>query len=888
MHFLRHLVLAAGLAAGAQAQMPAPQPGPATLPPARAAELRRLVDGLTVTPRVLVVGMHPDDAPTELLAWLARGRHIETAYLSVTRGEAGKNENGPEMGSTLGAVRVREALAARRIDGARQFFTQAYDFGPARSADEVFKIWVRDSIVGDIVTTIRSFRPQVIIGVFPDSITDGNAQHQALPILLDHAFTSSADPRRFPSKTFGMPWPVAKLYRHGPGIHIETAEVDRMLGVTYAELGRMARAQQRTQGLGDLRESPSTAFNLERIAARVDPEARDSALFGSVDTSFARLVAGADSIDRMALGRIASLADSARRTLDVEHPDGVVPLLAQVVRLALDVRRRAPHCRHPSMDARPAPGSVQPTCDAPRLDLDAAIDLVRERANAALMNAAGIQVETNADRELLAKSDTASVEVTITNRGRRSFAVFSVDLQGAVDPPQPRPGHAVTLAPDSALRIVTRVHDLETPRPWWITQRTADRYDDLGSPLDGIARGDLLPVPLTAPGPAIPEELRRASDVRILLDVDGATLAMSVGPALYRATDPRLGVQYRELAGISDVTFRFPRALQWVPVNKPFSRLLRVGVKSNTDLPKTLGIGKLAPPGVIVDAIPKEISVEPREQRDFAVPIRGTMTKARRLPFAIWGTDANGVTNQDGFQLIERDYLAPVRIFRNSGVWLKAVDVVIPPNLTVLYVPEGADDVRSALQEVGVQIREVAPDVLLTVNLSQVSTIVLAAHALERYPELAAQSGRLVQFVRNGGTLVIERGTSATASSPIMPWPITVAKVAEQVGRADAPVRALDPAARVLNWPNRITADDWNDWIMARAQDVPTTVDSRYTRVLEIHDPDAPENRNSILLARVGKGTVVYTTLTLDEQIGGGVSGALRLMVNLLSAGLTR
>ena len=203
MRLLRHVVIAAGLAAPALAQTP--KPGPAALPPTRAAELRRLVDGLTVTPRVLVVGMHPDDAPAELLAWLARGRHIETAYLSVTRGEAGRNENGNEMGSTLGAIRVREALAARRIDGARQFFTQAYDFGPARSADEVFKTWVRDSVVGDIVATIRSFRPQLIIGVYPDSITDGNAQHQALPILLDQAFTSSADPRRFPPKPFGMP-----------------------------------------------------------------------------------------------------------------------------------------------------------------------------------------------------------------------------------------------------------------------------------------------------------------------------------------------------------------------------------------------------------------------------------------------------------------------------------------------------------------------------------------------------------------------------------------------------------------------------------------------------------------------------------------------------------
>src|SRR5829696_699867 len=148
-----------------------------------ASELFRLVNGLTVTARVLVVGMHPDDEDSELIAWLSRGRNVETAYLSITRGEAGQNFGGDETGSLLGAVRTEEALAARRIDGAKQFYTRAYDFGFARDTNDALRHWHRDSIVGDVVAVIRSFRPHVIIAMLSDSASDGDGQHQSLALF---------------------------------------------------------------------------------------------------------------------------------------------------------------------------------------------------------------------------------------------------------------------------------------------------------------------------------------------------------------------------------------------------------------------------------------------------------------------------------------------------------------------------------------------------------------------------------------------------------------------------------------------------------------------------------------------------------------------------------
>src|SRR5690242_11139571 len=205
MH-VRHAIVALALtAAGALRPLQAQDRG--------AAALGQLVEGLPVAVRILVIGAHPDDEDTRLIAWLARGHHADVAYLSLTRGDGGQNLIGNELGEELGVIRTQELLAARRVDGAHQYFTRAYDFGFSKNTADTYAHWPHDSLLGDVVKVVRAFRPQVIVSVFSGTPRDGHGQHQVAGILAREVYDVAADTIRFPVRTYGPSWTPLKFYR---------------------------------------------------------------------------------------------------------------------------------------------------------------------------------------------------------------------------------------------------------------------------------------------------------------------------------------------------------------------------------------------------------------------------------------------------------------------------------------------------------------------------------------------------------------------------------------------------------------------------------------------------------------------------------------------------
>ncbi|MEA2763889.1 MAG: hypothetical protein QOK07_293 [Gemmatimonadaceae bacterium] len=298
--------------------------------------------------RVLWIGAHPDDEDTNLIAWLARGRNVETAYMSLTRGDGGQNLIGNELGDALGVIRTEELLAARRIDGAHQYFGREYDFGFSKTADETRTHWPQDSVLRDVITVMRAFRPHIVITTFSGTPRDGHGQHQISAIVAREAYNLAADTGRFPERVFGLPWRPLKFYRlarfspQDRTISINVGEYSPSLGLSYQEIAADSRSQHKSQGEGTLRRKGVQWDYLTREDSRVDapPANEEQSIFSGLDLSTLSVRDGRIAqpelafpieLEAVADRQVVALGDSAKINLAIYNRSTVpisVPAIA--------------------------------------------------------------------------------------------------------------------------------------------------------------------------------------------------------------------------------------------------------------------------------------------------------------------------------------------------------------------------------------------------------------------------------------------------------------------------------------------------------------------------------------------------------------------------------
>lgn len=447
------------------------------------AEIEESLRKLNELGTVLMIGAHPDDERTGVLAYFARGRHMRTGYLSVTRGEGGQNLIGSEQGAQLGMIRTQELLAARRIDGARQFFTRAIDFGFTRTADEALEMWGHDRILSDIVWVIREYRPDVVILCFTGTSRDGHGQHQASAILGREAYAAAADPARFPEQLrYVQPWQAKRMvessFNFGPNgpppgaqndrggrggregrggaraanpgrppaktigspLHADTGEFNPILGYSYEEIAGMSRSMHRSQGMGNL----GRAGQVDSEFAVIGGNAASKDLFDGIDTSWNRLEGGA------AIGAI--LADALRQ-FEPAHPEKALPLL---------------------MKARPLVAAISdPLAKAKLQELDEAI-----------VQSAGLWIEAQAREPEIAPGAQLTVTTTVINRSTTAMTLESARLEGMINEDLPVEPVKLPYNQTSAL-AATRPVPVSQPysQPYWLEEApTGD------TTLEGISR----------------------------------------------------------------------------------------------------------------------------------------------------------------------------------------------------------------------------------------------------------------------------------------------------------------------------------------------------------------------------------------------------------------
>ena len=868
-----------------------------------AAELDQAVRGLTSTARVLVIAAHPDDEDTQTIAYLARGKHVETAYLSLTRGDGGQNLIGNELGESLGAIRTGELLAARRVDGGRQYFTRAFDFGFSKNAEETATHWPRDSILDDVVTVIRAFRPHVIYSVFSGTRADGHGHHETAGIVARQAFDMAGDTVRFPVRRFGPAWEPFKFYRRGQGVTLDVNAHDPVLGRTFAAIAAESRSLHRSQGFAGValrsivpgadgdgrggrggRGGPFSGASLIREATRVNASvapADERSIFEGIDTTFNRLVIAAPVRVQDNLEGVGFKADSALAILNPRQPWQITREIARLAAAVQHVRSQMPRCAPRAQVARERVVGILPPCTRAELDLDASLETMDRRAGRALLAAAEIELDAVAASDLLAFGDSTQVSIAIMNHGRAAVTVTGVHVTGG-----PRDGfNEATLQPRTGMVVRQQVIGYPDLRSWWLGgSRTGGMFAYKTSPADGIARVSANSSDLVS-AVGISEEQRRMTNVRVALELAGVSVIVSAGPITFRAADPLLGVQDRPLGGVPPVTLEFDRNLEWMPAGKPIDRMLRLTVKSFSDVPRTFALRVVAPRELKVDSVPASVTIGAREQREIMVRLRGTL-KSGRYEFGAVGEYESGARFAEGFSPIVYPHIEPIYRYRTSGVYLQAVDVEIPARLTVAYVQGVGDDNAVYLRQLGIPVTVITSAELPQWDLSRFTTVVIGPRAFDASSALVTYAPRLMEYAKNGGTLVLQYQQVLNTTQAVLPFPMQWQQRAERVTVEEAPVTVLDPKAKVLNFPNRIGDDDWKDWVQERTLYMPSTIDPRYLTPLEMHDPDEPANKGAIVMTPVGKGTFVFTSLALFRQLPGAVPGSARLFVNLLSAGV--
>jgi LmbE family N-acetylglucosaminyl deacetylase len=785
---------------------------------------------------VLMIGAHPDDENTYLLAFYARGRHLRTAYLSATRGEGGQNLIGPERGELLGLIRTQELLAARRIDGAEQFFIRAIDFGYSKSAAETLEKWGREAVLSDMVWVIRRFRPDVIILRFSGTPRDGHGHHQASAMLGKEAFHAAADARRFPEQLRGVqPWRAKRLLwnlfgfspeqdraaAQTPGrLEVDAGRFDPVLGQSYAEIAARSRSMHRSQGFGTASRPGPSRHYLAHVAG--EPASRDA--FDGIDTSWNRLPGGA---------AVAPLLAEAVRSFQPHHPERTVPLLLR---------------------ARPLIAAIADERARRKLaELDEAVALCT-----------GLWLNAEADRPIAVPGARIQVRWTALNRSRFPMRLRGLEVEGM--------GSAANVDHQAALdynRPASGTVDRAVPgaqpysQPFWLMRpREGSRY--------AIERQEWI-------GPADQPPLLTA---RFHI-VAGSERIELQRPVRYRYVDPAEGERERPLVvapaaavNLADHALLFPAAAP-----RP------VSVEVHANVPQAAGdLRAVAAAGWGVQPAARAFRVAEAGQQqalEFSVTPPPADSFAELRASALLG----GSAVQAGMRVIAYPHIPAQTVFPEAAARLVRADVRVTAR-RIGYIVGAGDEMPAALRQLGCEVVLLGAADLEQRDLSGFDALVTGVRAYNVRPDLRANQPRLLQYVRGGGTLVVQYNVLDERLPPLGPYPFRVGR--QRVSVEEAPVTLLHPDHPLLRKPNRIIARDFEGWVQERGLYFAAQWDPRYQTVLASHDPGEPPHEGGILFARYGQGVYVFTGYSWFRQLPAGVPGAYRIFANLISAGRNR
>ncbi len=804
-----------------------------------AAGIRQGLERMEVTGSALFVAAHPDDENTAFLAWLANGRKVRTAYLSMTRGDGGQNLIGSDTGILLGSIRTQELLTARRIDGAAQYFTRALDFGYSKTPEETIELWGRERILGDVVRVIRTFRPDVIVTRFPTDGGGGHGHHTASAVLAEEAFAAAADPARFPEQlTTVVPWQAKRLvwnvFRFGasapdttPGrVRVDVGAYDALLGRSYSEIAGESRSQHKSQGFGSAERRGSFVNTLEpRLGARATND-----LFDGVDLTWGR-VKGAE--------KLPALFAKARKEFRPETPEAIVPTL---------------------MEARGILARLGPSAGAPA---DPLLVARRDDLDEIIRSCLGLWAEAIAAAPAVTPGADVRVATAALLRRPATVTLTRVEIGGGPSSDVSRT-LGLNVAATDTFRLQIPAEATPTV-PYWLARPADEGAFDVADPT-------LIGQPENAP----------ARSVRFTFDIAGRPFTLD-RPVVYRWTDPVQGERYRDAQIVPPVTIRFDQAATLFP--DAATRSVRVIVTA-ADRPVRGSVALSLPGGWAATPTSATITLAAAAETTLAfrvAPPPEARTAGEALRMAATYAPEGGAP-RPALRRQELDYAhIPLQsLLLPAEARLVRADVRVA-GARVGYVMGSGDAGPDALRQMGFAVSLLTDEDVEQGDFAGLDAVVVGVRAYNTRPRLIKAQKRLLDWVEKGGRMVVQYNTAESGlQDRLGPFPFKISR--ERVTVEGAEMRILLPGHPLLTTPNRIGADDFAGWVQERGLYYASPWDARYEAPLSANDPGEPARDGGLLYARHGKGTFVYAAHAFFRQLPAGVPGAYRLFANLVSA----
>jgi len=857
---------------------------------------------LPVAFNVLYVTAHPDDENNGVLTLLSRGLGVRTGLLTVTRGDGGQNEIGPELFQAIGILRTEELAGVHRYDAAEQYFTKAYEFGYSFSIEETFQKWGREEILDDVVRVYRAFRPDVVLSLSLEA-PGGGQHHQTTAHLAREAFRTAADPTRFPDQVKGglLPWQGLRTYQggvggglqqmEGPMTTVATNGFDPLLGMSYAEFGSIGRAFHQCQGMGQLKSDPGEGRATYYI---VDSEPKIAGGGTSIlpdDISVKALIRFARGEEEKAPGLaegLAAIQDAAAQAQSAYDPRSIGKV-APALRKGLG-----------------ATNSLIALVKSSGLSAQARSNLLHrlERKvtefEQALILAHGVVFQAVANDGNVVPGQSFDVRALVVNQGDAPVRLDEVALTvpsgwtttGKLD----KTGELAPGQKAQGTFTVTVGANARYTQPYWKRNFKVDRYDIL--------------IPEHHTLPWSPSDIQ----ARFTFSSDGTAFGRTQA-AQYRYEGSWVGGEkQKEVNVIPTLSVQLTPEIVVAPksataVRRELRAVVKNGGKGQIDAVVTLDAGTLK-------VEPAQATVKFRyEGEELTVRFFVTVPPGtKESDFTLKAKAvANGETFTQGYQVIAYNHIQERHLYHDAETLLRVQEVRVAPGVRVGYIMGAGDETAGAIAQLGVPVTLLTADDLAYGDLSKYTTIVTGTRVFQGRNDLKANYARVMKYVEDGGHLVVQYnkfefnvlaqpvfaggfsggpgpgGPGGGAprppqDSPFAPYPASV--TANRVTVEEAPIEVTTPGAALLSKPNRITDADFGGWVQERGLYFFGARDSRYVDLLKSKDPwpKNPDDKVGMLVtANVGRGTWTYVGLGLFRQLPAGTPGAYRILANLIS-----